>query len=318
MAGISSQSLPVKLVNRYKYNGIELNNKEFGDNSGLEIYGAPLRSLDPQIGRWFQLDPQMGEYYAWTPYNSNLNNPIKYSDPNGDCPTCPPMWERFMAAFVASFISMQDRTAEYKGSFERLSTQTSGNLPEESGISGFSANMHQSLGTLNDVGNMADAVGGFYQLNYSVASLSGMDVIPDLVSLGGDVVGGDVKGAGLSLGGLLLPGISAAELKLGGKVAKEGGSIWTSTKRLSAAENAFTHFKKHGTEFPEFFNSKQYVEGTKSFLNNSPQGTLVKTRPNGDVLKYHPASNTFGVMDNKGVPRTMFRPIDGIEYWLKQ
>jgi len=100
--------------------------------------------------------------------------------------------------------------------------------------------------------------------------------------------------------------------------AKGGESIWTSTKKLKSVENAFAHFKKHGAEFSEFSNAKQYVEGAKNFLHNSPTGTLMKTRANGDILKYHPGTNTFGVMDASGVPRTMFKPGDGMQYWLKQ
>ncbi len=94
--------------------------------------------------------------------------------------------------------------------------------------------------------------------------------------------------------------------------------IWSSTNKLRPVQNAFKHWTKHGAEFPEFMNAKQYVEGTKNFLHNSPAGTLTKTRANGDILKYNPASNTFGVMDASGVPKTLFTPTDGIKYWLAQ
>ncbi|KAA0992038.1 hypothetical protein [Dyadobacter aurulentus] len=104
----------------------------------------------------------------------------------------------------------------------------------------------------------------------------------------------------------------------GGKAAKGGTSLWTSTSKLSSVKNAFGHWKKHGAEFPEFLNAKQYVEGAKNFMHNSPAGTLMKTRANGDILKYHPGTNTFGVIDASGVPRTMFRPTDGMKYWLGQ
>ena len=43
-------------------------------------------------------------------------------------------------------------------------------------------------------------------------------------------------------------------------------------------------------------------------MNNSPKGTLTKTRANGDVIKYNEKSNTFGVMTKNGTPRTMFKP----------
>jgi pyocin large subunit-like protein len=36
--------------------------------------------------------------------------------------------------------------------------------------------------------------------------------------------------------------------------------IWTSTKRRTSVQNAFLHWKEHGTDFPEFLNAKQYTE----------------------------------------------------------
>ena len=94
--------------------------------------------------------------------------------------------------------------------------------------------------------------------------------------------------------------------------------IWSSTKSKSGVENAYGHFTKHGSEFPEFQNAKQYVEGAHRFINQPPAGTLTKTRPNGDVLFYDPATNTFAVRSANGAPRTMLRPTDGIDYWNRQ
>ena len=114
----------------------------------------------------------------------------------------------------------------------------------------------------------------------------------------------------LSLGG-------AGSLYKAAKVLKSG-SIWSSTKNKSAVENAFGHWKKHKSEFPELQNSKQYVEKATDFLTNPPKGALTKTNSRGDTLRYDPNSNTFGVLSKDGVPRTMFRPKDGMGYWNKQ
>ncbi|HEK0142860.1 TPA: DUF637 domain-containing protein, partial [Pseudomonas aeruginosa] len=129
------------------------------------------------------------------------------------------------------------------------------------------------------------------------------------------------------------PGGKAAAIeKGGGKLSKEAlealekkfssdalkNALWTSTKSKSAIENAFGHWQKHKGEFPEFKNAKQYVEGTQNFLSSPPPGTLTKTRPNGDTLLFDPKTNTFGVKDANGAPRTMFRPQDGINYWNRQ
>jgi RHS repeat-associated protein len=83
MSGISSKAAG-KLQNRYKYNGCsELENQEFNDGSGLELYATDFRSYDPQIGRFHQVDMLTELNENWSPYSFAQNNPILYNDPFG-------------------------------------------------------------------------------------------------------------------------------------------------------------------------------------------------------------------------------------------
>ncbi|WP_239352907.1 hypothetical protein [Snodgrassella communis] len=84
--------------------------------------------------------------------------------------------------------------------------------------------------------------------------------------------------------------------------------IWTETHRKAPVSNAYGHWDKHKNEFPEFQNSKQYVDATHNFVRNPPEGTLTKIRNNGDTLYYNPSTNIFAIKNADGTPRTMFKP----------
>jgi RHS repeat-associated protein len=80
MAGISSNAAG-RLENKRKFNGIE-------QTTDLDInqYDAFFRTMDPQLGRWWQIDPKIDNMQAWSPYNSMFDNPIRYQDFLGDEP----------------------------------------------------------------------------------------------------------------------------------------------------------------------------------------------------------------------------------------
>lgn len=85
MAGISSRSFKSEYPdNKRRYNGIE-----FESDLDLNTYDAFFRELDPQTGRWWQIDPKTETMEAWSPYVSNYDNPVTFSDPLGDWPDGP-------------------------------------------------------------------------------------------------------------------------------------------------------------------------------------------------------------------------------------
>lgn len=67
------------LKSNYLYNGIEK-----VSDFGLDWDMARYRSLDGSIGRWGQVDPKAEALVAYSPYAAMNNNPISFTDPDGD------------------------------------------------------------------------------------------------------------------------------------------------------------------------------------------------------------------------------------------
>ncbi|MCR9064911.1 MAG: DUF6443 domain-containing protein [Cytophagales bacterium] len=54
--------------------------------NGYETYDFNLRQYDPWEGRFASIDPV--DFYSLSGYAGMLNNPLSYTDKNGDCPVC--------------------------------------------------------------------------------------------------------------------------------------------------------------------------------------------------------------------------------------
>jgi len=110
MAHLSYQDDP---LSPNRYNGM------LQARSGSQLYHTTFRTLDPVLGRWWQQDPMALYFPNRTPYNSNLNNPIRYSDPSGDCPICYPLVGA-IAGGVGSFTHLSEVYGGYDKAWDAL------------------------------------------------------------------------------------------------------------------------------------------------------------------------------------------------------
>jgi RHS repeat-associated protein len=82
MAGISSKALG-KLENLNKFNGKELQTKEFSDDSGLEMYDFRYRFYDAQLGVFHNQDRLADKFSYMSPYQFCSNSPIWMKEIDG-------------------------------------------------------------------------------------------------------------------------------------------------------------------------------------------------------------------------------------------
>ena len=84
MAGISDQALKSNYaVNKYRFQKQELQNREFSDGSGLELYEFKYRFDDPQIGRFWAVDPLASKYVYNSPYAFSEDKVTAYVELEG-------------------------------------------------------------------------------------------------------------------------------------------------------------------------------------------------------------------------------------------
>lgn len=101
------------------------------------------------------------------------------------------------------------------------------------------------------------------------------------------------------------------------KKSDDGKPEWASNRTRSGEENAQKQFERDGQDFGAA-NVADYVRKAHAFVDSPPKDVQTVSRRNGDVLYYDPKANVFAVADREGAPRAMFKPRDGMSYWLKQ
>lgn len=53
---------------------------------GGNSYTTEFRQYVARVGRWLSLDPKIDDFASLSPYNFNFNNPLSFTDDEGDSP----------------------------------------------------------------------------------------------------------------------------------------------------------------------------------------------------------------------------------------
>ncbi len=99
--------------------------------------------------------------------------------------------------------------------------------------------------------------------------------------------------------------------------APKATGVLTGNRRETADAKAVRLFERNGRDFGAA-SPEDYLAKAVAFTSTPPRDAEKVTRPNGDVLIYQASSNTFAVVDRRGVVRTMFKPSTGAAYWQDQ
>ncbi|TAA74141.1 MAG: RHS repeat-associated core domain-containing protein [Candidatus Electronema aureum] len=274
------------------HNHYTLTGKEFDENTGLVWFGA--RHYEPETGVWMGQDNFRGILdipMTLHRYQYNYNNTVNYYDPDGKNPLI------VIGAIIAGVFLNDINIAK--------------SLDKGQKIDGESVNLIEEV--LDEIPIYKD--------------------IPDGAKFAAEIL--YTKGSNLK-NPKKTKSIYKSSKKIwkkyeqycidkGNEIKKEIKSIWNSTKKKTSVESAFNHWKKHGDEFPEFNNAKEYVEGAKKFISDPPKGTISVDMKNGGKMFYNQETNTFAISNSEGVPETMFKPDvsdhglnDNMAYWLQE
>ncbi|MGD1848195.1 MAG: RHS repeat domain-containing protein, partial [Salibacteraceae bacterium] len=67
----------------YGFNGMERDDEVKGNGNS---YTSHFRRYDPRVARWLSVDPLDAKFPGISPYSAMANNPISFTDPDGDAP----------------------------------------------------------------------------------------------------------------------------------------------------------------------------------------------------------------------------------------
>jgi RHS repeat-associated protein len=248
LTGIGYQYGGIK-ANKYLYNGNEI----LSDLS-LDLYDFKSRFYDPAIGRFISIDvlADHPKQIGISPYQFSWNNPIRYNDPNGECPC----WSSLIGAYQAVKVKYTGLVAQAIAPAQRLISGTSGSVPSNIGMGDGMRAAIKVAGVSSDINAVADVgvnlaqesltdVGGGLEQAGETISLGGLASTPLTGPLGltimkaGDgvsAVGSSAKAIGYTIGGDY--NSAGAEFAKAGVSVVTGKAVGTAVDYSKAVGNA--------------------------------------------------------------------------------
>ena len=216
LTGIGYEYAGVK-KNKYLYNG-----KELIEENGLQYYDYGARMYDPTIGRWGVVDPMAihPNQVDKSPYAAMWNNPIKWNDPDGRCPSC---WFPLQSAYQAAKTKYAGIIGQANAPAQRLISGASGNTPSNIG-------MNQEMRSSIRIAGLSSDINAVTEVGKTLAKEATMDVGNTL-----DTGGGLISDAGVALA-IPTEGMSLALVPIG-EVASATGKGMKGLVYLSEGDN---------------------------------------------------------------------------------
>jgi len=115
----------------------------------ISMPGPRWLSGDASLGRWFGVDPKAGVMPYNSPYSAMMNNPVMFTDPDGECPICIPI---LVGAAISAF-SYSAGVALSPGGFNNWNWGQFGKSLAIGAVSGvFSAGIGNAFGRVGSQG----------------------------------------------------------------------------------------------------------------------------------------------------------------------
>jgi pyocin large subunit-like protein len=251
------------------------------------------RQYDPEIGRFISPDPIIPEGFnplAYDRYQYVYSNPVRYTDSSGHCIDGMSTW---------ICIALLLKAVDY--GWTAWDTYQSGRVlanPDASRGDKLLASLNIGLAVLFEAGEPDDLLPAGLPLD-DVGRRAAMSGAREAFEEGGE---------------------AALEKYIRENLGEHADDVLRrigfNTSNFSGPEKLLEHFQKHGAEFG-FQTADEYLQGARA-LTSGGKGIETITRANGDRLFYNAATNEFGVLSKAGVIRTYFKPVEGLDYWLRQ